>query len=105
MAAERRNFEIVEDTQDIDGPVPSNVTLHPKIGERFAIDALAVAIGAISKRAVVALSELFTLATVFSAFWLWWSIPDPNPHQIVALSIYAVFVLTANYINWQMRRR
>ena len=59
---------------------------------------LTIALKALSQRALVALADLFTLLTVGSAFWLWSTIPAPNDRQIVALSIYALFVLAANYI-------
>lgn len=88
-------FEVVE--EDEPAPQPA-VAQRTPIGEKFAIDTLVLAVTALSKRAVVALSNLFTLLTVSSAFWLWYCIPDPNPNQIVSLSIYAVFVLVANYI-------
>jgi len=59
---------------------------------------LTLALKALSQRALVAIADLFTLLTVGSAFWLWSSIPAPNDRQIIALSIYACFVLAANYI-------
>ena len=64
----------------------------------IASDLLILALRELSKRTVVALASLFTLATVGSAWWLWVSIPDPNPLQLVGLATYAVFVLLANWI-------
>jgi len=63
-----------------------------------AIAMLQVALKALSQRALIAVADLFTLLTVGSAFWLWSSIPAPNDRQIIALSIYATFVLAANWI-------
>jgi len=63
-----------------------------------AVRLIQMALVALSQRAVVALADMFTLITVASAFWLWWSIPAPNDRQIIALSIYALFVLAANWI-------
>jgi len=60
-----------------------------------------LALKALSQRAVAAIADLFTLLTVFGAWWLWHSIPDPNPNQIVALTIFAMFTLAA---NWLVRR-
>jgi hypothetical protein len=55
----------------------------------------------LSQRALAALSSLFTLVTVASAWWLWKSMPEPTVLQVVSLSIYAVFILA---INWIARR-
>jgi hypothetical protein len=63
-----------------------------------ALDLLITALGALSKKTVVALATLFTLATVGSAFLLWFKTPDPSPTQIISLSIYAAFVLAINFI-------
>lgn len=96
-----RNFEPIEEPDD----APSNVTPLPQrqlIGEKFAIDALTLGLVTLSKRVVTALADLFMLATVGSAFWLWWLTPDPNPYQITSLTLYALFVLAA---NWIVRRK
>jgi hypothetical protein len=63
-----------------------------------AVRLIQLALAALSQRALVAVADLFTLLTVASAFWLWSSIPAPNDRQIIALSIYACFVLAANWI-------
>jgi hypothetical protein len=63
-----------------------------------ALDLLITALGALSKKTVIALAQLFTLATVGSAFLLWFKTPDPSPTQIISLSIYAAFVLAINFI-------
>jgi hypothetical protein len=58
-----------------------------------------LALTALSQRTVVALSRLFTLATVASAFWLWLLIlPHPDTLQLAGLGMYALFVLAANII-------
>ena len=59
---------------------------------------LMMGLKALSQRALVALSSLFTLITVGSAFWLWYLTPKPDVYQIVSLTLYAVFVLAANII-------
>lgn len=89
MAAPK--FEVIEEP---DAPVESE---KPPIG----LGLLLLALKALSQRALAAIADLFTLFTVFSVWWLWYSILDPNPNQIVALSIYALFVLAA---NWLVRR-
>jgi len=74
----------------------------PPQANSASIAMLTLALRALSERAVIALADLFTLLTVGSAFWLWLLIPDPNPQQITALSIYAAFILAA---NWLVRRK
>lgn len=88
MAQNNPGFEVVVDNDAPKQPDPNGV----------AVRLIQMALVALSQRAVVALADLFTLLTVGSAFWLWWSIPSPNDRQIIALSIYALFVLAANWI-------
>jgi hypothetical protein len=57
-----------------------------------------LSLAALSKRAVVALADLFCLLTVGSAWYLWHSIPDPNTYQLIELAMYAVFVTGVNVI-------
>lgn len=90
MADRNPGFEIV-----VDNDAPKTPQADPS---GVAVRLIQMALVALSQRAVVAIADLFTLITVASAFWLWWSIPAPNDKQIVALSIYAVFVLAANWI-------
>lgn len=90
MAKENPGFEIVGGTETEAKSAP--------VDNAVAIAMLTVALKALSQRALVAATDLFTLVTVASAFWLWWSIPTPNDRQIIALSIYAAFVLAANWI-------
>lgn len=65
---------------------------------KVSADALLLALRALSQRFVVALANLFTLLTVGSAFWLWWSIPDPSNTQLASLGMYALFVVAINVI-------
>ena len=89
MAKENPGFEIVGGTE---------TEPKPAVDNGVAIAMLTVALKALSQRALVAAADLFTLLTVGSTFWLWSSIPAPNDRQIIALSIYASFVLAANWI-------
>jgi len=75
---------------------------QPKIGSKIATDAIALALTALSQRAVTGLAALFTLLTVASAFVLWYVTPDPNTFQLIKLALYGAFVLGA---NWIVRRR
>ena len=87
--AEPLRFERLEQLPD-DQPLPQ--------GTDLGTQALILGLKALSQRFVAAIAKLFTLATVGSAFWLWWSTPSPNIYQIVSLTIYALFVLAANWI-------
>lgn len=89
--AERR-FEVVQDTPDNGAEAP------PSPSSGVATTALILALKALSQRALIAIDNLFTLATVGSAFWLWMSIHDPNVYQLVGLGMYGGFVLIANWI-------
>jgi hypothetical protein len=79
-------FEVVEDDDPPIAKAPPEVS------------AVMLALKALSQRALTAVTDCFTLVTVGSAWWLWWSTPDPTYNQIVSLSIFAAFVLAANVI-------
>ena len=91
MAERNPGFEVV-----VDNDAPRAAPQADPNG--VTVRLIQLALTALSQRALVAVADLFTLLTVGSAFWLWWSIPAPNDRQIVALSIYALFVLAANWI-------
>ena len=63
-----------------------------------AVSALALGLKALSQRAMASVKGWFTLASCASVFWLWGNIPDPSNTQILSLSLYSVFILTANVI-------
>lgn len=91
----QKGFQVVED-----------VELPPtqSAAESMGLNMLVLGMKTVSQRAAAAIVDAFLLLTVGSAWWLWWSTPDPNPHQIVSLAIYAVFVLIANLIYRKVRR-
>jgi hypothetical protein len=96
MAEPKRAFELVQEDEE---PVASSTV--PGTSDR-ATELLLLSLQALSKRTVVALSNLFCLLTVGSVFVLFYNIPNPSVTQIVALSIYAVFVATINVIVRRM---
>ena len=63
-----------------------------------ALGVLLLSLKTLSQRAIAATRDVFTLLSVGSGFWLWFNIPDPKPTQIIALSLYALFILSANVI-------
>lgn len=87
MAKENPGFEIIEGGGE---PAPQAT------GVQIAM--LTIALKALSQRALVAATDLFTLITCTGAWWLWYLTPSPTYQQIVHNSIFAVFVLAANYI-------
>jgi hypothetical protein len=82
--------------------LPDEPESAPEPQEDKHLSLLLLGLKTLSQRALTAISDLFTLVTVFGAWWLWHETPDPNPAQIVSLSIFAAFVLAA---NWLVRRR
>lgn len=66
--------------------------------EQAGMQMLFMGLKALSQRALIALSALFTLLTVGSAFWLFMSIRDPNTMQLIECGMYALFILAANMI-------
>lgn len=93
MADNIRRFQPVEIPDDT--PAESPVT---RAANAAAISALALGLKTLSQRAIAATRDIFTLLSVGSGFVLWLNIPDPNPKQLIALSIYAVFILCSNVI-------
>ena len=74
----------------------------PRTEPHLGVDLLALGLKTVSQRFVAALVNLFTLVTMAGTWFLWYETPDPNPSQIVSLSIFAAFVLAA---NWLVRRK
>jgi len=63
------------------------------------MQALMLGLGALSKRAIIALQSAFVLLATASAFVLWWSVlPSPSVLQLTCLGMYAMFVLAASVI-------
>ncbi len=65
------------------------------------VSLLTLALKTFSQRAIAAVTDLFTLVTIFGAWWLWYQVPDPTPNQIISNSIFAVFIVVC---NWLVRR-
>ena len=93
----QRQFQVVEDETAPDYSA-AHTTSSPTEPSGAAVAVLMLSLKALSQRALIAVDNLFTLLTVFSAYWLWHSIPSPDSYQLVALGMYALFVLAANVI-------
>jgi hypothetical protein len=94
-------WEVIEGAGETPDPAVTGQASKSDALESAGLAILMASLKALSARAVEALSKLFTLATVASAFYLWYLTPEPNVLQIVSLTIYALFVLAA---NWLVRR-
>lgn len=77
-------FQVVED--------------DPPPAQNAALGMLFLSLKALSQRALTAISDLFTLATVGSVWWLYQATPFPEDKQLISLGSYAVFVLAINII-------
>jgi hypothetical protein len=88
MAQTNPGFEVIEGGGEQPAPQATGVQ----------IAMLTIALKALSQRALTAASDLFSLLTVASAFWLWSTIPEPNERQIVSLTLYGLMILAINVI-------
>ena len=76
---------------------------QPHPADNFAANILFTSLKALSQRAVIAVANLFVLATAISAFWLWYvTMPTPTVLQLIGLSLYGVLILC---LNWLVLRR
>lgn len=89
MAKENPGFEVVGGTET-EQAAPQASAAH--------IAMLRIALTALSQRAAIAVMDAFTLITCVGVWYVWYLTPDPNTFQIVHNSIFAVFVLAANWI-------
>jgi hypothetical protein len=93
MAEPAKRFELVQEEDPADAGQAQD----------HGTDILFLSLQALSKRTIIALSNLFCLLTVGSVFVLFYAIvPVPTSYQIVAVTIYAAFVLAANAIVRRM---
>lgn len=89
IAQTNRQFQVVETEE-----APSEQ------GHDVAAQMMALALKALSQKALVALASLFTLAVVASVFTLYWSVlPNPSVLQLVGLGAYSAFVLAVLFIR------
>ncbi len=94
MSTPERKWEVIQEEPESPPPAPTE--------SHLGVDLLALGLKTVSQRFVAALVNLFTLVTMIGVWFLWYKTPDPNVTQIVSLSIFAAFVLAA---NWLVRRK
>lgn len=81
-------------------PAPSQTSA----AERAATTMLLTALRTVSQRALIALGNLFVLATAASAWWLWLvTLPQPSIYQLVGLGLYGILIILLNGLV--LRRR
>lgn len=83
--------------------IPPHNTLPPNPSPNFVENAatsiLMTALKALSHRAVIAVANLFVLATAISAFCLWYvTMPAPTILQLVGLALYGVLIVCLNML-------
>lgn len=87
-------FRIISDENEAQRPSKTDQVL-----ETAGMQALMLGLGALSKRAIIALQSMFVLLATGSAFILWWSVlPSPSVLQLTGLGMYGLFVLAASVI-------
>lgn len=101
----KRGFALVEDveapaqTQAAPAPAMSAEQVYQVQQEAAQARAmLMLALKTFGQRFVIALSNLFSLLTVLSVWWLWMSVPHPGTNDLVGMGMYAVFILVVNYL-------
>lgn len=100
-----RAFEVVQDDRPDPGDSSAEGGTRPpsKTAQTAMIASLLLALKAVSQRAFIALLDLFSLITAGAVFWLFYSYSEPTVYQIVHASIFAMFVLSLNWIVRQPR--
>lgn len=93
MAQTNPGFEIVGGTEAEPKPPADN---------GVAIAMLTIGLKALSQRALTAVTDLFSLLTIASCFYLWYLTPKPDTYQIASLTLYGLLILA---INWIVRRK
>lgn len=88
----QQGFRIIGEEDAPDETAQVARSTKPDSAERHT-QLLMLSLRALSQRALTAVTNLFTLLAVGSAFWLWSGVlPNPSPPQLVGLAGYAVFL-------------
>ncbi len=87
-------FMQIEETEQAVGQETAHVIDHPAKESVLATQMMMLALKALSQRAMIAVSTLFTAAGLFGGWWLWKSIlAEPSILQLVGVTLYAVFFI------------
>lgn len=89
-----RGFQVIGDEEV--APKPADTAALAKINTEM----LLLALKALSQRALTAITNLFTVVLVASAWWLWTNVlPNPTTNQLIALGGYALFCLLIEMVR------
>ena len=103
MMSGKRVFELVD---DVEAPAQAQAAPAMTAEQVYQVQQeaaqaramLMLALKTFGQRFVIALSNIFSLLTVLSVWWLWMSVPHPGTNDLVGMGMYAVFILVVNYL-------
>lgn len=95
----RPGFTLIEENDPDELPPGAGPGSEPK--KDAGVSLLSLALVQLSKRTVIALSQLFTLLTVASVWWLFMQTTTLDTFALIKLGSYAAFVIV---VNWIVRR-
>lgn len=103
MMSGKRGFALVD---DVEAPAQAQAAPAMTAEQVYQVQEeaaqaramLMLALKTFGQRFVIALSNLFSLLTVLSVWWLWMSVPHPGTNDLVGMGMYAVFILVVNYL-------
>lgn len=98
MSGKNRAFTLIgeQDVPDEAPTAPTNTAALTKLNTEM----LMLALRALSNRAMTAVTNLFTIGLVVSAWMLWSRVLDnPTDRQLAALGGYAVFCIAVDVVR------
>jgi len=95
MSGAKRGFAVIGEQDAPEPPAPDHAALT-----KLNTEMLLLSLKTLSQRALTAITNLFTLGLVASA-WLLWNriLPDPSALQLIGVGGYAVFVLLIEIVR------
>lgn len=101
------NLKILDEKEVPDAPHPSVIAAahaqraaEAQKQQQAAINMISIALKALSEKALIAVSNLFTLAAVGSVFFLFYKVlPAPSYETLAGLTLYGLFVLFVEKIR------
>lgn len=97
-------FKVInEQTEAAPGPAMAGMYSSDG-GDPAASDAaqrlIILALKTLSQRALVAISNLFTILMCGSAFWLWYvTLPNPTTYQLIGLGLYGALIIALHLVK------
>lgn len=95
----KRGFQVIGE-EEIAAPSPQQPAAETAALAKLNTEMLLLALRALSQRAMTAITNLFTVALVGSAWMLWKQVlPDPSNRQLVAIAGYGLFCLLIDIVR------